>query len=170
MSDYTEEISPTEFNTVAAIMQLQNQKILRDVEIEGMRQKLSIIDADTHENIKALEQSIASVRDMARDAMHISVGVDGKNGLRGSIVNLSEQVHVIVKEFAFLRETAHSYVEMKSIVLKFFATAAVGLFFQFAAAIWYFSGQHQQQEALKADLNKVLAYIEKQQEQAKIVK
>jgi hypothetical protein len=170
MPDYTEEISPTEFNTVAAIMQLQNQKILRDAEIEGMRQKLSTMDADTHENIKALEQSIASVRDMARDVMHISVGVDGRNGLRGSIASLSEQVQVIVKEFSFLRETANSYVEMKSTVLKFFTTAAIGLFFQFAAAIWYFSGQHQQQEALKADLNKVLAYIEKQQEQAKIVK
>jgi hypothetical protein len=102
--------------------------------------------------------------------MHISVGVDGRNGLRGSIANLSEQMAVLVKEFGYLKETAHSYVEMKELVMKFFATAAVGLFFQFAAAIWYFSGQHQQQQSMRDDLNKVISYIDKQQELAKSVK
>jgi hypothetical protein len=36
---------------------------------------------------------------------------------------------------------------------------------QFAAAIWYFSAQHAQQEALRQDLNKVLSYIDKQQQE-----
>ena len=167
MADYHEEAISQDFNTVAAIMQLQNQKLLRDAEIDMIRQKLTTIDADINENIKSLEFSISSVRDMARDAMHITVGVDGKNGLRGSMANLSEQVAVLVKEFGFLRETANSYVEMKDLILKFFATAAIGLFFQFAGAIWYFSGQHQQQQALREDLNKVLSYINKQQEVVK---
>lgn len=163
MPNYTEEIT----NQAAAIMQLQNQKLLRDAELDTIRQKLSVLDTDINDNIKSLEASISSVRDMARDAMHITVGVDGKNGLRGSISNLSEQMGVMVKEFSFLRETAHSYVEMKSWVLKSFVTAAVGLSLQFAGAIWYFSGQHQQQQALRQDLNKVLAYIDKQQDLAK---
>jgi hypothetical protein len=170
MSDYQEDSTHPEFNAVAAIIQLQNQKLIRDAEIEVIRDKISSISSETADSIKSLEHSVINIRDMARDAMHISVGVDGKNGLRGSMATLSEQVSVVAKEFGFLRQTADSYVEMRSIILKFFTTASIGLFFQFAAAIWYFSGQHQQQEALKADLNKVLAYIEKQQEQAKIVK
>ena len=167
MSDYHEEAISQDFNTVTAIMQLQNQKLLRDAEMDTIRQRLTVLDTAVNENIKALETSISSVRDMARDAMHISVGVDGRNGLRGSIANLSEQMAVLVKEFGFLKETANSYMEMKNLVLKFFATAAIGLFFQFATAIWYFSGQHQQQQALREDLNKVLSYVDKQQELSK---
>lgn len=167
MSNYPEEAISNDFNTVAAILQLQNQKLIRDAEIENIRQNLLNMTLETNETLKTLEASVSSVRDMARDAMHISVGVDGKNGLRGSLTNLSEQMAVLVKEFAYLKETAHSYVEMKQLVMKFFATAAVGLFFQFAAAIWYFSGQHQQQQAMRDDLNKVLSYIDKQQEVAK---
>ena len=163
MSDHFEDKIPQDFNTVTAIMQLQNQKLLRDAELNTIRHRLSILDTDINENIKSLETSISSVRDMARDAMHISVGVDGKNGLRGSLANLSEQMAVLVKEFGYLKETAHSYVEMKEMVMKFFATAAIGLFFQFAGAVWYFSGQHQQQQAMRDDLNKVIAYIDKQQ-------
>jgi hypothetical protein len=170
MSNYTEETVSNEFNTVAAILQLQNQKLIRDAEIDNIRQNLSNMTLETNETLKALEASVSSVRDMARDAMHISVGVDGRNGLRGSIANLSEQMAVLVKEFGYLKETAHSYVEMKELVMKFFATAAVGLFFQFAAAIWYFSGQHQQQQSMRDDLNKVISYIDKQQELAKSVK
>lgn len=162
---YSEESNPHDFNTVAAIMQLQNQKLLRDAEIESIREKLEEISTETNDGLKSLESSVASVRDMARDAMHISVGVDGKNGLRGSISTLSEQVHVLVKEFSFLRQTADSYVEMRQMVLRFFATAAIGLLAQFAAAIWYFSAQHAQQEALRQDLNKVLSYIDKQQQE-----
>jgi len=169
-SDSSEDKIPQDFNTISAIIQLQNQKLLRDAELDAIRNRLSILDVDINENIKSLETSISSVRDMARDAMHISVGVDGKNGLRGSLANLSEQIAVLVKEFGYLKETAHSYIEMKDMAMKFFATAAVGLFFQFAAAIWYFSGQHQQQQAMKDDLNKVLSYIAKQQEMSKPAK
>ena len=170
MSNYTEETVSNEFNTVAAILQLQNQKLIRDAEIDNIRQNISNMTLETNETLKALEAAVSSVRDMARDAMHISVGVDGRNGLRGSIASLSEQMAVLVKEFGYLKETAHSYVEMKELVMKFFATAAVGLFFQFAAAIWYFSGQHQQQQSMRDDLNKVISYIDKQQELAKSVK
>jgi hypothetical protein len=170
MSDYAEDSHSQEFNTVAAILQLQNQKLIRDAELEALRDKLTSISTETSDSIKDLENSVTIIRDMARDAMHISVGVDGKNGLRGSISTLSEQVNVLVKEFAFLRQTADSYVEMKNLILKFFTTAAVGLFFQFAAAIWYFSGQHQQQQAMRDDLNKVLSYVAKQQEASKSLK
>jgi hypothetical protein len=170
MSEYLEDLSHQEFNTVAAIIQLQQQKLVRDAEIEAIKHRISNISDDTGESIKSLETSVAAIRDMARDAMHISVGVDGKNGLRGSIATLSEQVNVLVKEFSFLRRTADSYMEMRDLVIKFFATAAIGLLAQFAGAVWYFSGQHQQQQSLKEDLNKVLIYIDKQQESNKQTK
>lgn len=167
MSNYTDELNPQEFNTVAAIMQLQNQKLLRDAELEVIRQRLDTIYSEATESISSLENSVSIVRDMARDAMHISVGVDGKNGLRGSMSNLTEQLHILVKEVGYLKQTADSYMEMRQLVLKYFATAAVGLLVQFAGAIWYFSAQNQQQQALKQDLNKVLIYIDKQQETLK---
>jgi hypothetical protein len=170
MSSYTDELNPQEFNTVTAIMQLQNQKLLRDAELEVIRQKLDTIHSETSESINSLENSVAIVRDMARDAMHISVGVDGKNGLRGSILNLSEQLHILVKEVGYLKQTADSYMEMRQLVLKYFATAAIGLLVQFAGAIWYFSAQNQQQQALRQDLNKVLVYMDKQQETSKPLK
>lgn len=167
MSNYTDELNPQEFNTVAAIMQLQNQKLLRDAELEVIRQRLDTIYSEATESISSLENSVSIVRDMARDAMHISVGVDGKNGLRGSMSNLTEQLHILVKEVGYLKQTADSYMEMRQLVLKYFATAAVGLLVQFAGAIWYFSAQNQQQQALRQDLNKVLIYIDKQQETLK---
>lgn len=167
MSEYIDDFTHKEFNAVAAIVQLQNQKAGISAEIDNVKQKLITFTADTNQNMKTLEESIQEIRDMARDVMHISVGVDGRNGLRGSMHTLTEQVHVLVKEFNFLRQTADSYMEMRSFVLKFFATAAFGLFLQFAGAIWYFSGQHQQQQALRNDLNKVLSYIDKQQDVAK---
>jgi hypothetical protein len=170
MSSYTDELNPQEFNTVAAIMQLQNQKLLRDAELEVIRQKLDTIYSETSESISSLENSVSIVRDMARDAMHISVGVDGKNGLRGSISNLSEQLHILVKEVGYLKQTADSYMEMRELVLKYFATAAIGLLVQFAGAVWYFSAQNQQQQGLRQDLNKVLIYIDKQQEALKPLK
>lgn len=170
MSSYTDELNPQEFNTVAAIMQLQNQKLLRDAELEVIRQKLDTIYSETSDSISSLENSVSIVRDMARDAMHISVGVDGKNGLRGSMGNLTEQLHILVKEVGYLKQTADSYMEMRELVLKYFATAAIGLLVQFAGAVWYFSAQNQQQQGLRQDLNKVLVYIDKQQEASKPLK
>ena len=170
MSNLVDENSHPELNTVAAILQLQNQKILRDAELEVIRQKIDTLSSETAESISFLESSVSSIRDMARDAMHISVGVDGKNGLRGSMNNLTEQLHILVKEVGYLKQTADSYMEMRQVVLKYFATAALGLLAQFAGAIWYFSAQNQQQQALKQDLNKVLIYMDKQQENAKQLK
>jgi hypothetical protein len=148
-----------------AIWELRNQQVMIDSEIENVKKQLTGLSENTKKSIESLENSMQTVRDMARDVMHISIGVDGKNGLRGVTAGLSEQVAVLAKEFGFLRQTADSYVEMRQTVLRYFATAAMGLFLQFAAAIWYFSGQHQQQQVLKDDLNKVLLFIEKQQQQ-----
>lgn len=153
-----------------AIWELRNQQVLIDSEIENVRVQLTGLSENTKKSIESLEHSMHAVRDMARDVMHISIGVDGKNGLRGVTAGLSEQVGVLAKDFGFLRQTADSYVEMRETVLRYFATAALGLLLQFAGAVWYFSGQHQQQQVLKDDLNKVLSLIEKQQETPKALK
>ena len=147
-----------------AIWELRNQQVLIDSEIENVRVQLTGLSENTKKSIESLEHSMHTVRDMARDVMHISIGVDGKNGLRGVTAGLSEQVGVLAKDFGFLRQTADSYVEMRETVLRYFATAALGLLLQFTGAVWYFSGQHQQQQTLKDDLSKVLSFIEKQQE------
>jgi hypothetical protein len=153
-----------------AVWELRNHQVLIDSDIENVKKQLTDLSENTKKSIESLDKSMQTVRDMARDVTHISIGVDGKNGLRGVTASLSEQIAVLAKEFGFLRQTADSYVEMKQTVLRYFATAALGLFLQFAGAIWYFSGQHMQQQAMREDLNKVLIYIAKQQELAKTTK
>ena len=133
-----------------AIWELRNQNILIEAEIENVKHQLTGLAENTKKSIESLESSMLAVRDMARDVTHIAIGVDGKNGLRGITANLSEQVGILAKEFNFLRQAADSYVEMKQTVLRYLATAAVGLIVQFAGAIWYFSGQHQQQQIGRA--------------------
>jgi hypothetical protein len=162
-SQYTPSSDP-------AIWELRNQYMLIDSEIDNIKHQLLGLSENTKKSIESLEQSMHTVRDMARDVMHISIGVDGKNGLRGITASLSEQLAVLAKEFSFLRQTADSYVEMRETVLRYFATAALGLILQFAGAVWYFSAQHQQQQVLKEDLSKVLNLVEKQQEASKATK
>lgn len=108
-----------------------------------------------------LEETIIEVRDLARDAIHICIGVDGHNGLRGTLHKLTSEVELISKEFADVREATKSNKESRLNLTKFLAASALVLITQFATAVWYMSAQHSKQENLRNDVDRLAAYVEK---------
>jgi hypothetical protein len=98
---------------------------------------------------------------MARDAKHISIGVDGKNGLRGSLELLVKDMSGMTEDLEFLRQSAHSYNETKAVLLKLFATSAMAILIQFAAAVWCVSAINARQDSIRQDVNRVLTLIDK---------
>lgn len=115
----------------------------------------------TTEQIKALEKSVEEIKDIAVRALHVSIGVDGKNGLRGSLENIVRTMGDMTKDFEFLRSSAHSYLETKNLLLKLFAVSAAAVIFQLCGIVWYFASQHSRQEIMREDLNKVIIHVEK---------
>ena len=151
---------------VTALAELQSQKKLTDSEITNIKVRLETDTHNTHEQLKNLEKSVSQIRDMARDAYVIGVGVDGKNGLRGSLESLARDVTRITEDFEFLRQTAHSYVEIRSFLLRLFVASAATILLQFGGAIWYASSQYSRQESLRNDMNRVISYIDKRSEES----
>jgi hypothetical protein len=101
---------------------------------------------------------------MARDNKHITIGVDGNNGLKGTLAILVKDVHTMTKDFEFLRQTAHSYVEMKSWFVRLLATSLAAIVFQFVGAAWTLNTQATRQDVFKEDMSKIVAYVNKQQQ------
>lgn len=145
---------------------LENQKKLIDLELNNIKLRMDTLIASNNDKLDALDAAVAEARERARDAMHVSVGVDGKNGLRGAMEILLGNVTSLSKDLEFLRQTAHSYTETKTLLARLFTSTALALFLQFAGAIWFVSALHSKQESIKEDLNRVLLYIEKQPQEA----
>jgi len=95
--------------------------------------------------IRTLELELRDTRDMARDTLHIAIGVDGKNGLRAAINELSGTVGKIKEDFLFLRETAHNYKELKAMIGKFLLSGVFAFIFQLGGVIWFISAEHTSQ-------------------------
>ena len=105
--------------------------------------------------IVELERDLRDTRDMARDTLHIAIGVDGSNGLRSAITALATTVEKIKDDFLFLKETAHNYRELKAMILRFLFTGSFAFIFQLGGVIWFFSADHKSTQ----DLNKSVADI-----------
>jgi len=110
---------------------------------------------DLRHKVKDLEIELRDTRDMARDTLHIAIGVDGKNGLRAAINELSGTVNKIKEDFLFLRETAHNYKELKSMIGKFLLSGVFAFIFQLGGIIWFFSKEHAGQEQIAAQVQEV---------------
>jgi len=110
--------------------------------------------------LEKLEETLTEVRDLARDAIHICIGVDGHNGLRGTLQKLTTDVEHIGKEFSEVSTTVKDHKELKSQLFKFLTASAMILITQFAGAVWYMSEQHSKQENTRADLEKLSAMVE----------
>jgi len=141
---------------------LENQKKLIALELNNIKLKMDNLIATDNEKLDALDIAVSEAREKARDAMHVSVGVDGKNGLRGVMEILIRDVANMSKDIEVLRQTANSYTETKTLLARLFTSTALALFLQFAGAIWFVSALHSKQESIRQDLNRVLLYIEKQ--------
>jgi hypothetical protein len=105
--------------------------------------------------IKSLEIELRDTRDMARDTLHIAIGVDGKNGLRAAINELSGTVNKIKEDFLFLRETANNYKELKAMIGKFLLSGVFAFIFQLGGIVWFFSAEHTQQQTIAKQVDEM---------------
>ena len=138
-------------DVIASLSALKSQKQINEAAIEG-----------TKEHFKELEKTIAEIRDMARDAKHISIGVDGRNGLRGTLEHLVRDVGKLAHDVESVKKAADDYIGLKSFFTKLLVGSFMGIVMQVCFAVWYVSAQHTQQEALKADVARLLARADTQ--------
>jgi len=151
-----------------SVTELESNRKVTVAELDSMKIKLESNALTVQEQLRGLERSVLDIRDMARDAKHISVGVDGQNGLRGSIATLTKDVNSMTQDFNFLRQTANNYTETKNLLLRLFVTSAVAVIVQFGGAVWFVSSLHSKQESIREDLNRVIRHIDKiNEEQSK---
>ena len=148
-------------NLTALVAELQSDRKVTVSELDSIKIRVESNAITVQEQLRALERSVLEIRDMARDAKHISVGVDGQNGLRGSIANLTRDVNTMTQDFNFLRQTAQNYNETKNLLLRLFMTSAVAVIVQFGGAVWFVSSLHSKQESIREDLNRVIQHIDK---------
>jgi hypothetical protein len=99
---------------------------------------------------------------MARDAKHISIGVDGRNGLRGTLDNLVKDVSKLSSDVEIVKKAADDYVGTKAFLSRLVIASFMGVMGQVCFAVWYVSAQHTQQEAMKQDVTRLLARMDRQ--------
>lgn len=146
-----------------SVSTLESHRKLAEAEMTNMRVKVDAHIATTQEQFKALAATMSEIRDMARDNRNITIGFDGNNGLRGNLASLVSDVTEMAKDFEFLRQTANSYIEMKTWFVRLLITSVCAILFQLGGGLWSFNNQNAKQEALREDILKVTAFIEKQQ-------
>lgn len=147
-------------DVISALIELQTQRRLADSELNAIKTQLEQSIQSSKDHFKTLESSVAEIKSMAKDAMTVSVGLDGKNGLRGAIEKLTQEFSNLPKDVEFLKQTANHYHEMKSMVIRMFMASIAALFVQFGGAMWYTSEQHNKQEVIRRDLNRVMEYLD----------
>lgn len=145
-------------DVISSLTELQNQKKLTETAISKLDQAI----LDTKDHLKELDKSVSEIREMARDAKHISIGVDGRNGLRGTLDHLAKDVSKLASDVEFVKKAADDYIGLKSFFTKLLVGSFMGIMTQVCFAVWYVSAQHTQQEALKADVTRLLAKVDGQ--------
>lgn len=154
--------SSFQHDVITFITELQGQQKFTDSELNKVKSSLEESTTNTQEQLKSLEKNVADIRDMARDAKHISIGVDGRNGLRGTLDHLAKDVGKLKEDVEFVKEAAHSYNGMKVFFSRLLIASFATVMLQLAAAVWYISAQNAKQEALRSDVNRILSHIDKQ--------
>jgi hypothetical protein len=152
------------YNLTMAIAELQSKQKALEQELGDIKIKLEANNISAGDQLRNLEKSLQDVRDKAIDAMHISVGVDGQNGIRGDVKEMSAKLSTLSESLYVLRQTANSYVEIKSLVLRLFVASAMTILCQFGAAVWLVSSLHSRQESMREDINRVLLILDRRQE------
>jgi hypothetical protein len=118
------------------------------------------LNKDTLEELEVkighIEKELRDTRDIARDTLHIAIGVDGRNGIRGSLNDLTTSVDRIKEEFLFLRETANNYKELKGTIGRFLLTSLLAFVIQFAGVIWFFANEHNAKENIKIQITAII--------------
>jgi hypothetical protein len=128
---------------------MRGEKPERDFLLENLENK-----------VNQIEQELKQTADIAIKTWHVSVGVDGKNGIRGSLNDLTLSVNKIKEDFLFLRETANNYNEIKSGIGKFLLGSSLAFIIQFAGVIWFFAVDHTEKEHLTHKIEAVIKDVE----------
>lgn len=172
MSDFQQNheqesnFNPRRYDIAVSLTEIQAQQKSFEEELEEFKIKIEANSIANQEQLRKLESAILEVRDKARDAMHISIGVDGKNGLRGSLESLVRDVTSMSESFNDLKQSVSGYSDMKSLLLRIFAASAMTILCQFGGAVWLVSSIHSKQESMREDLNRVLAILDKRGHEA----
>lgn len=151
-----DQIEATRSETMIISKNSHSEENVQNIHIEELRNK-----------IKTLEIELRDTRDIARDTLHIAIGVDGKNGLRAAINELSGTVNKIKEDFLFLRETAHNYKELKAMIGKFLLSGVFAFIFQLGGIIWFFSKEHAGQEQIAQQVQEVFVKLKDMNENIK---
>lgn len=149
------------YNLAINIAEIQAQQESFEQELEDLKIKLEANSVANQEQLRNLERAVLEVRDKARDAMHVSIGVDGRNGLRGSLESLVRDVASMSESLNIVKQSASNYADMKALMLRLFAASAMTILCQFGGAVWLVSSLHSRQEDMRQDLNRVLALLDK---------
>lgn len=145
-------------DVITSLAELQGYKKLTDIEILKLEETITA----TKDHLKELDKSVSEIREMARDAKHISIGVDGRNGLRGTLDLLAKDVRKLSSDVEVVKKAADDYVGTKAFLTKVLLGSFMGIVTQVCFAVWYVSAQHTQQESLKADVARLLAKADTQ--------
>jgi len=148
----------------ASVNSLESSRRLAEAEITNMRVRVDAHIATTQEQFKSLTFTMSEIRDMARDNRNITIGFDGNNGLRGNLTNLVRDVTDMAKDFEFLRQTAKSYMEMKTWFVRLLVTSLCAIFFQLAGSLWSLNVQKAKQDSLREDIAKLMSRVEQQKD------
>jgi len=155
---------PDQHKLICLQADLDMYKRLLDMELANLKTRMdSIVEVGKTQH-ETLDRVVKETREKVTDAMHISIGVDGRNGLRGTIEAVKTELSAISRDLDFLRQAAHSYNSTKQLFTRLFTSTALAIFIQLMGAIWFVSAMHSKQDALRDDLNRVLIYIDKQQQ------
>jgi hypothetical protein len=155
---------PDQHKLICLKADLDMYKRLLDMELTNLKTRMdSIVEAGKTQH-EELDRVVKETREKVTDAMHISIGVDGRNGLRGTMETVKAELSAISRDLDFLRQAAHSYNSTKQLFTRLFTSTALAIFIQLMGAIWFVSAMHSKQDALRDDLNRVLMYIDKQQQ------
>jgi hypothetical protein len=162
--DQEDSDRPDQHKLICLQADLDMYKRLLDMELANLKTRMdSIVEVGKTQH-EALDRVVKETREKVTDAMHISIGVDGRNGLRGTIEAVKTELSAISRDLDFLRQAAHSYNSTKQLFTRLFTSTALAIFIQLMGAIWFVSAMHSKQDALRDDLNRVLMYIDKQQQ------
>lgn len=142
-------------------------KKLLDMELNNIKTRMDSIIETGKTQHEALDRIVSETRERVKDALHISIGVDGKNGLRGNMELVKTELLGISKDLEFLRQAAYSYNSTKQLFTRLFTSTAVAIGIQLMGAIWFVSAMHSKQEAIREDLNRVIVHLDKQSEPGK---
>jgi hypothetical protein len=157
---YPHESKSNLHDVITSLTELQGQKKLTDIEISKLEETI----VGTKDHLKELEKSVSEIREMARDAKHISIGVDGRNGLRGTLDNLAKDVRKLSDDVEVVKKAADDYVGTKAFLIKLLLGSFMGVISQVCFAVWYVSKQTAQQDAMKEEVSRLLVKIDQQKE------